>query len=377
MLTGSSSPWAPSLVFVETTKACEYACRHCRAVSQRTPSPDELSTTAVENVLDQIRKLSPLPPGIIFTGGNLLLRQDIKHLISYASDLGLSFSISPAASSRLTEDFLEFARDAGVRSVSLSLDGSSDRTHEWLRMMPGSFDLTLNLLDRIKQMGLKAQVNTTVHAGNVSELPELLNVILRRGISTWEIFFLIKTGRAVTLDDVSPPDYMQIVRWLSWIRGYGVSVRAVEAPLLRVVDGISEERPELFDGGTFDLLRRRTLEIFQKEPATVSHGSVAQAGNNHFTGTLFISHNGSVYPSGLFDIKLGNVLEEPLRDIIFRNLDILDFRNSGKIWGKCGSCEFLSKCGGSRARAFAYTHDPFSSDPSCTYTQALKVREGD
>jgi radical SAM protein with 4Fe4S-binding SPASM domain len=35
--------------------------------------------------------------------------------------------------------------------------------------------------------------------------------------------------------------------------------------------------------------------------------------------------------------------------------------------GKCGRCEYRVICGGSRARAFAYTGDPLESDPFCPY----------
>jgi radical SAM protein with 4Fe4S-binding SPASM domain len=58
-----------------------------------------------------------------------------------------------------------------------------------------------------------------------------------------------------------------------------------------------------------------------------------------------------------------NNLVDVYRDSpIFRAL-----HNSNQFKGKCGQCEYRALCGGSRARAFAYTGDPLASDPFCSY----------
>jgi hypothetical protein len=38
-----------------------------------------------------------------------------------------------------------------------------------------------------------------------------------------------------------------------------------------------------------------------------------------------------------------------------------------RLGGKCGRCEFRAVCGGSRARAYGVTGDPFAEDPACVY----------
>ena len=44
----------PRLVFWETTKACPLACVHCRAVAQREPAPDELTTEEGKAIIDEL-----------------------------------------------------------------------------------------------------------------------------------------------------------------------------------------------------------------------------------------------------------------------------------------------------------------------------------
>ena len=49
----------------------------------------------------------------------------------------------------------------------------------------------------------------------------------------------------------------------------------------------------------------------------------------------------------------------------------VSLRDSDALGGKCGRCEFRKICGGSRARAYGLTGDPFAADPSCSYQPAL------
>jgi radical SAM protein with 4Fe4S-binding SPASM domain len=88
---------------------------------------------------------------------------------------------------------------------------------------------------------------------------------------------------------------------------------------------------------------------------------------NDGKGFLFVSHVGNVYPSGFLPIHAGNIREIPLAEI-YRNAPIFkSLRDTGKLEGKCGACEYKEICGGSRARAYALTGDPLAQEPCCIY----------
>ena len=88
---------------------------------------------------------------------------------------------------------------------------------------------------------------------------------------------------------------------------------------------------------------------------------------NDGKGFMFISHVGNVYPSGFLPIHAGNIRETPLAEI-YRNAPIFKaLRNTTRLEGKCGACEYKEICGGSRARAYALTGDPLAQEPCCTY----------
>ncbi len=82
---------------------------------------------------------------------------------------------------------------------------------------------------------------------------------------------------------------------------------------------------------------------------------------------MFISHVGNVYPSGFLPIHAGNIRETPLAEI-YREAPIFKaLRDTSKLQGKCGACEYKEICGGSRARSYALTGNPLAAEPCCIY----------
>ncbi len=84
-------------------------------------------------------------------------------------------------------------------------------------------------------------------------------------------------------------------------------------------------------------------------------------------GFVFISHLGEVFPSGFLPLSAGNIKDRSLVEL-YRNSPLFrDLRDPSRLRGRCGDCEFVSVCGGSRSRAYAVTGDPFSEEPFCEY----------
>lgn len=83
----------PFLVFWEVTRACALACKHCRAVAQPRPHPDELTHEEALRLIDQLAELRP--PMLVLTGGDPVMRPDILELIRAAAGKGLHVALSP------------------------------------------------------------------------------------------------------------------------------------------------------------------------------------------------------------------------------------------------------------------------------------------
>jgi radical SAM protein with 4Fe4S-binding SPASM domain len=84
-------------------------------------------------------------------------------------------------------------------------------------------------------------------------------------------------------------------------------------------------------------------------------------------GIMFVSNQGDIFPAGFLPLATGNVRINKLVDIYRDSPTFRALHNPSEFRGKCGVCEYRTLCGGSRARAFAYTGDPLASDPFCAY----------
>ncbi len=98
-----------------------------------------------------------------------------------------------------------------------------------------------------------------------------------------------------------------------------------------------------------------------------------QAGINDGKGFVFVSHTGEIFPSGFLPVSAGNVRTQSLVETYRQSPLFLTLRDSGRLGGKCGTCEYRNLCGGSRSRAYALTGDWLGSDPRCSWQPNLAV----
>lgn len=357
----------PVLVFWELTRACPLACAHCRASAIARPLPGELCTEEGRALIDSLLGFDPPFPTLILTGGDPLQRPDLFELISYARAQGLHVAVSPAVSERLDPETLARLRDLGVSAVSVSLDGGTAATHERIRGVAGLFESSMNAIHRGIRAGLRVQVNSTVMSGNVSELPTLFQAVHAHGVRTWEVFFLIRTGRGADLQEITPEETEDVSHFLYDASRYGVLVRPVEAPFLRRIRKEREGSDHYRGGRLYETLHRELEEIMG---SGTQPSSVAPRGTLDGDGILFVSYDGSVFPGGFLEYRLGNVRTDDLV-AVYRDSGLLRQIRARELHGACGVCRYRAECGGSRARAYVRSGDPLGTDPSCLFARGF------
>jgi radical SAM protein len=368
------SPFAerPRLVFWETTRACALACRHCRAEAQLAPLPDELTTAEAERLLEDIHGFGTPAPVVIFTGGDPLQREDLWLLLEYAAFYRLPMAVSPAVTPRLDGPTLQRLADYGVHACSVSIDADRE-AHDDLRGVPGTYDRSLLALRAGAAAGLQMQVNTVVMRHTVADLPKVAAMLLREGVRTWEVFFLVATGRALAAQQLPPEDIEDVCRFLLDATRYGLTVRTVEAPFIRRVQAQSAD-----GGALYHRLTERLAGLVGEppQPATATGAgprhAVAPRGTLDGDGILFVAYDGRIMPGGLMPLALGNVRHDSLV-ATYRDSPLLQDIRARHLRGACGACAWRQVCGGSRARSLAATGDPLGSDPACLMAAAASA----
>jgi AdoMet-dependent heme synthase len=346
---------APFTIAWEVTRACAFACKHCRANAQHARDPRELDTQEAFALIDRLASFGN--PILIFTVGDPMMRRDLFELINYAAQKDLRCLLIPTATALPTIERLQKAPEAGIRRIALSLDAPTAEVHDEFRQVKGSWDRPMQIVRNAKDVGLSVQVHTTVSLFNVDLLPDMIPFIQEVEAVQWSVFFLVPTGRAQAHWMISPERHEAVFNWLYELSQNAPFDIKAAVPMRRVA--IERKRPEAtagerisFQGAGFqyaDRLNRSTKGV------------------NDGNGFLFISHLGQIMPSGFLPVDCGNVREHDIVDVYRNHRVFKDLRKYEKLKGKCQICEYRNVCGGQRGRAYGLTGDYMQTDPASFY----------
>jgi radical SAM protein len=360
----------PFLAIWEVTQSCDLACKHCRAAAQPMAHPDELTTVEGKALIDQIAAMHV--PIFVFTGGDPLKRKDVFELIRYAADQGVMVALTPSATPLLTREAIFKLKEAGLVRLGISLDGSTPEIHDAFRGLPGAWARTIQAIEWANEAGIPIQVHSTISRHNAHDLDNLCALFEKLAIVMWNVFFLVPVGRGQLGDLLSGEEFEEVFGKIYELsHRVSFQIKTTEAMHYRrylLQHNLEEKR--MGHGHPHGAGNGKAMGYEAGAPtsdAQTRTASWATRRVNDGKGFLFVSHVGNVYPSGFLPIHAGNVKETPLQEI-YRNAPIFkSLRDTSKLEGKCGACEYKEICGGSRARAYAVTGDPLAQEPCCIY----------
>jgi len=351
---GTPSPSAADtntlrLVAWETTRRCNLACKHCRAVAEDHPYDNELDTKASFKLLEQIREVGK--PIIILTGGEPLLRHDIFDIAAFGTKLGLRMVMAPNGTLITTETAGKM-KESGIKRISISLDGSSPETHDAFRGIQHAYEKSIQGIKIAKDAGIEFQINTTITKSNLSEIPKILKLAEDLGAVAHHIFLLVPTGRGKYILDgeINAQEYEETLNWFYDQREkVKLQLKATCAPHY------------------YRILRQRSKKDGKKVTFETHGLDAVTRGCLAGTGFCFISHVGRVQTCGFLDIECGNITRQAFKDVWENSHVFNQLRNLDNLESKCGICEFKRVCGGCRARAYEATGNYLAQEPLCSY----------
>ena len=399
--------FSPRLIFWEVTKGCNLRCIHCRATATELMSPDDLPTGKALNIISQIADFGN--PILVLSGGEPLYRHDIFELAEYATSRGLRTALATNGT-LVTKDVAAKIKSAGIKRVSISLDGSDAVTHDSFRGIPGAFDAAVYGMRNLQELGVSVQINTTIARHNAHQLPAVLDLARHLGADALHTFLLVPVGCGVDIaaeQMVPPEEYERMLNWFydRSLEG-GIELKATCAPhYFRVMrqrkaaDRLAgkpepvraaSQHPQAHEIGPTDMTMPGSTGISLKPGGGPPVGHTGHPGGHPGdmnamtkgclagTGVCFISHEGEVFPCGYLPALAGDLREQSFAEIWNTSSVFAQLRDDDNLGGKCGCCEFRHVCMGCRARAYAATGDFLAEEPFCVYepgTSNQMIRE--
>lgn len=345
----------PIYVVWELTLACDLACRHCgsRAGAAR---PDEL---ALPEALDLVRQLAKLGvKEVTLIGGEVYLYDGWTEVIREVRSLGMQSSLVTGGRG-WTLERASAAREAGVQTVSFSIDGD-EATHDRLRGLSGAYRAMRAAIDVTRSLGLPFSVNTQVNRLSMPHLRHVYDLLRSSGAHGWQIQLTVPAGRAADEPEVLLQPY----------------------DLLDLFPLLAELKKEC-DGCRIKFLAGNNIGYFGpydhvlRDISACGHSGSCQAGRLG----IGIEANGDVKgcPSLPTDQWVGgNVRDHSLEDIWERStaLRYNRDRTANDLSGFCRTCYYADECrGGCTWMASSISGEP-GNNPYCHHRALELRREG-
>ena len=172
---------------------CNNRCRFCVQGDKR----DRLPPLSAEEAKRRLKEAVGYSDVVVFTGGEVTIRDDLVELVRHARDLGFRtvqiqtngrMLAYPELALRLTQ--------AGATEFSPALHGHSARLHDYLTRSQGSFEQTVQGIRNIKALKVPIITNSVINRSNFRHLPELARLLVDLGVDQYQFAFVHALGTA-------------------------------------------------------------------------------------------------------------------------------------------------------------------------------------
>lgn len=191
-------------LFWEMTLRCNLNCRHCGSDCRADASVADMPLSDFLKALDEqvTPYVNPREVLIIFSGGEVLVRSDLEEAGREVSKRGYRWGMVTNGM-LLTPQRLDSLLEAGLGSISVSLDGFAD-IHNDIRRNPHSFERAVAAIDNIlAHPDLTYDVITCVTPPLAGRLDEFKAFLEEKGVGWWRLFSIFPAGRASQNDGMT------------------------------------------------------------------------------------------------------------------------------------------------------------------------------
>lgn len=211
-------------LFWECTLRCNFNCIHCGSDCTKENIVPDMPKEDFLKILSDIRPhVNPHKTMVVITGGEPLVRKDLEETGREIYNMGYPWRFVTNGWG-LSQERLDALLHAGLRSVTVSLDGYTEEPHEWFRGKKGSWLRALNAISRVAGTpGLKYDVVTCVNKKNINDLHKLKSMLVSLDVKHWRLFTVFPKGRAKDnpLLKLSTEEFVQLMEFIRDTRKEG------------------------------------------------------------------------------------------------------------------------------------------------------------
>lgn len=356
--------FAPHSCVWELTLACNLQCLHCGSFAG-SPRKDELTLDESLQLADELAQLGCRR--LTLAGGEPTLHPHWDTIGRRLSELGISVNLI-SNGWHWTDEHVQKAKAAGLTNVAFSIDGF-ESSHDFFRRK-GSFQRILSALARCKEAQLPVSVNTTLYAGNLSELEALRPFLAEHGVLAWQIQIATPTGNMAAHADlvIKPEDMLTLIPRIAHMREEVGGVPTIEASDDIGYYGIFEAS-----------LRHKQSEIPFWIGCRAGCQVIGIESNGNIKGCLSLPSS----KHGETNFVEGNIRQDALNTIWNRKGAFAynrEFKET-QLGGFCAHCRFRDFCrGGCSWTSYSQAHQGdrhLRDNAYCFYHQAVKHKRYD
>jgi radical SAM protein with 4Fe4S-binding SPASM domain len=346
----------PGMLTLAITGSCNLACCHCWVRAGEVSSPSHEALPVLRRLVEEFVAVGGY--GIRITGGEPLCHPDWLDLMQYSRSLGVAaIALQTNALLFMDEHLTALQKlDFSGLSIQVSLDGATPRSHDLVRGA-GAFHGALRGIAALVRAGLGSRVTVffTEMRHNLGELPELLELADRMGLTSVVSGSLVTCGRASESTLIASPEVEQ---YNDLLERYDRDARFRE--LYRRI-------------GTVAALEWRTGDARRSDCCT-------------FIENPYLTPSGRLYPCLLChtdEFSVSSVFEKGLTAAFAEGIPLwstlLDIsRNRVDAISECRDCPGQFSCaGGCMGRAWGSCGNLLAADDRCGVRRSIYQRVAD
>jgi MoaA/NifB/PqqE/SkfB family radical SAM enzyme len=177
---------------IKTGFLCNSNCRFCVQGDLKKALGNKSAAELKEIIKEASRDCGIL----VFTGGEVCVREDILELVAYARQFPFhTIQIQSNGRVFMDERFCADVISAGANEFALALHGHTPELHDYLTQSAG-FKQTIRGIRNLKKLGQRVLVNTVVTKPNYRHLPDITKLLISLDVDQMQLAFVHALGSA-------------------------------------------------------------------------------------------------------------------------------------------------------------------------------------